>query len=1205
MDNLYLDSQGVLSLTPGLKKINTTELSDYVSDMYAKQIGPNEAIWVGLNQDGHLVQRSLKGDFSDTVTIANGNSRCFFGDAFGNVLAMAGAARVKDNGTASILNLGLATAGTPVATILPQPTIEFGGDTLNSQYDVVLSVGLEWVIPVIAGQGYGSIVGGGNSSFVTALPDTTSLACILETQIGTVDCLNINGQASDDPSTDNIQFQFTPGVGSSISAVQLAFVLDSDPFSNPNSTFTDGYVYGWGNVTVASDGVTGGNNNVTFQIGQNNTFNVPRGQFLRLGNNSALDWTKVTGLYIFVQCVAGSNSFFNAGRVLICGGALGQLNGIYQYLQVDVNDNGIYQAKSPAGSPTAPIQIINGSITLTPAASDPQANQCWFYRISVAPTDGTQATSFLNQYYLVAQTTPGVAIVDSTSDDSAIEENIVANTNLQTMLATDPNGLGDTIYGIEGIFYERMFYLGLTFIYISDDLNPDAVDVRYTLKPSGDPLEKNLWIKRLTNNVLILGTSKNLYEISGDLTVLPDGTLNINIIPIGEAYPPLSNECWNAQGCIFYIASDGPRLTTGSNSTKLDNQLDLLFQGQTRAAVPPVTIIPMGAVRYPIAVGKTHLYAILPLSDGTVRLLAFHMALQYWRIIYTDPVSMFVTPTDRVLLGYNDSANPSIDIGDIFQADYGSANGVIGTGTNLLTGMPITFQTVYDANNQPRNRKDTFTLKLIVDTGGAACNVFIGVDDGFFQSVGQFSAAGLTTIYFPLNNFTLGFRYAIQIKDQDYLTIFKLYEMTIEYEPRPEQLDYLRILPDNLGTISRKRITAYAFVIDTLGNPISFQPYLDNIAWASFGTINNPTKLTYIFYFLSEAIATDIAGILSGGVFEFYGLNLQECISEKLPVPVEFLIIPANNYGTPNRKRHTSYKFQILTRGQNVQFTPILDGIAHSPAVYNTLIKQTVEYFFPQSDGDVIGIDIGGTLASVAAPNPVPFEFYGVVTPQKVEELPDRLEYFRIPNSNFEIPARKRLRTLPMVLDTYGFPVTFTPIVDGVLQTSTTTFNVNGKTTVFHYFSNDVFGTDFGGILQDAISPFEFYGMGTPEDVEVLPVGKRYDQLGPIRFDKIGKCFGFRIRLLMEGVTTVMPYQILGDYTQTEPTYAATVLYTGTFNVYPGFDNVYEIFFPKNVNSCVFRLVLGPTADVFHRYDVMIKVQTSGMESDSQWMPIK
>jgi hypothetical protein len=372
------------------------------------------------------------------------------------------------------------------------------------------------------------------------------------------------------------------------------------------------------------------------------------------------------------------------------------------------------------------------------------------------------------------------------------------------------------------------------------------------------------------------------------------------------------------------------------------------------------------------------------------------------------------------------------------------------------------------------------------------------------------------------------------------------------------------------------------------------------VAWGRVATIVNGTKLTFIFYFESEAIATDMGGLLFGGVFEYYGLNLEECVSEKLPSPATFLVIPPNNYGTPNRKRHTSYKFQILTRGANVQFTPLLDGASYTPATYNTIIKQTVDYFFTQSDGDVIGVDIGGTLKSLTS---TPFEFYGTIQPQTVENLPDRLEYLRIPNSNFGVASPKRIRTLPLVIDTRGTNVTFTPIVDGV-QLTPSVFNTTAKTTVLHYFKTDVFGIDFGGILQCATPAFEFYEMGTPEDVEVLPVAKKYDQLGPQRFDKIGKFFGFRVRLIATGSTTSIPYTIWGDDSETYPTYS-NPRFSGTFPVVPGLDMVYEIQFPKNVNTDIFRLTLGPTSDPFYRYNILVRVQTSGMQGQSKWVPIR
>jgi hypothetical protein len=614
-----------------------------------------------------------------------------------------------------------------------------------------------------------------------------------------------------------------------------------------------------------------------------------------------------------------------------------------------------------------------------------------------------------------------------------------------------------------------------------------------------------------------------------------------------------------------------------------------------RHGIPGVAIYSGVGVNYGVAAAHQKIYFTCPLTDGTRRLFVYDTITKTYELRFTDPVTVFSTQADELLAGY---ANGSVYIIDYQQASGGG-----------LGSYPFTLRTVFDANGQPRNRKDTFTLKLKMDTGSAPVSVSmqkdgIGIsdtDEPNWIVLGQYSSDGTTYTYIDISrsDLTLGFRYAIQIQGQAVST-FKLYELTIEYEPRPEQLDYLRVLPTNAGTISRKRWTAYAFVIDTLGNNIQFTPYLDNVAWYVAETFSTGTKLTHIFYFSSEAISTDIGGIISGGVFEFYGVDLGECVSEKLPPPVQYLVIPQDNYGTPNRKRHTSYKFQILTRGKRVRFTPRVDSTNYPYTDYVTSEKQTVEYYFPVGK-DVIGVDVGGTLASQES---TPFEFYGNIKPQTVEVLPDRLEYLRIPNSNFGIPSKKRIRTLPLVIDTYGTSVTFTPIIDSIVGTAQT-LNTDGKRTAFYYFNTDVFGVDFGGIIQTSYGqPFEFYEMLRPEDVEILPTGKLLDQLGPMQFDKVGKLFGFRVRVIPTGTTNAIPWALYDDYSPMSPT-LSNPLISGSLQVYPNYDDVYEVQFPKNVNATVCRLVLGPTSDPFHRYSVLVKVQTSGMQSESKWVPVR
>ena len=1303
MDNLCLDSHGVLGLIEGMLQLGGN-FNDYVSDIYSLIIGGSVYYWIGLNVAGTQVFRTnaFFGGQVDMAVAGAGtpSARACFGNCLGQTLAIAGNMRTKDQVSgAGPLPLGILTPNAGKAQAISQSTLG-----IFSGYAVIIQEGTD---------------GGSSGGVIVVNVDPVTLEGIGVLVLIGNDTTTIGGVASADISQDIFQFQFSLNFVdiTAINTLVIQILLDPNP-SDPTS-YQNYYTYAIDTTALLSS-VIGGIPD------QASTISIRRGLFTRVGTDSNRNWTCVTGIRVTSQ-ETGVSTWY-AYNFQFVGGSLGQLNGVYNYISVNVNNNGQYQAMSPPSLPftcvnpnststnNIDVTVINGAVNLTAGVSnDSQVNEIWFFRkaatdVGLTSTGASGNSSSLDQYFFCGKAVGGSSFQDTLSDNQIIEIGITLNPYLLSMRSSDTNPVNDTISYMEGLVGDRMLYMGQAFIYISDFLNPDAVDSRYTLKPSGDSNEKNLFIRKIANGALILATTRDLYEITGTFNPLPDGTIDVAIIPIGDAFPPLSQDNCQTQGGIFYVASDGLRVTTGQHSTQVSGHLNFLFQGQIRHNVPPVLIVAGNSARYAITQGHGRVYFTVPLIDGTIRLIVYDLVTQTFTLRYTDPLVLHTNPNGQVLAGYDVSYDPNVGTGSIYQLETGV--GVQPSGA-LSQGYPITFITVFDANGQPRNRKDTFTLKLIIDTGGYAVSVYIqkdgiGVVENGAQSwvfLQNITTNYLTTVYIPLNTVTLGFRYAIRIVDVNLTQIFKLYEMTIEYDPRPEQLDYLRIQPSNLGTISRKRFVNYAFVIDTLGNSITFTPYIDNSnagVLPASSVVNSPAKQTYIHYFTQEQVGTDINGILSGGVFEFYGLNTEEIISEKLPVPVEYLIIPANDYGNPNRKRHTSYKFQILTRGANVSFTPIIDGTSYTPLVFATSTKRTVEYFFdnqidtsgidiggilqstagtpfefygiiipqqievlpprleyfviPTTDygtpnrkrhtsykfqintngspvvftpyldgvsytpltfatngkrtveyffpqGDIIGIDVAGTLDSNGSG--VPFEFYQTVVPQQVETLPARLEYYRIPNSNLGVAARKRIRTIPLVIDTYGAAVIFTPIVDGVVQSQTTTLVSTGKTTLYHFFSNDVFGTDFGGILSDAIQPFEFYEMGTPEDVETLPVPKKYDQLGPVRFDKIGKIFTIRVRLIMNGTTTSLPLTIYGDINPTNPTYNGTPLYTTTIVTNPQMDQVYEIQLPKSINTTMCRIVLGPTTDSFHRYDMQIRVSLSGMETDAQWIPIR
>lgn len=1180
MDNLRQDEVGCLTLVKGIQQINQTTFQNYPDVIYSKNISGYDSIWVSDGPTGQQLLRSAKGDFSDTVNLGTGNATTCFGDCLGEILILSGSTRIKDNLT-SPKNLGLQTPGIPAVTNVSQPSLNIPGTGAWSQLEGTINA-----------TGSGSIY---------ALVDATTLRGI-SVLPAVYNTNSIDGGNGVNPANDIFQFNFIPDDSSSCVSVTVTITLDQENY----------YQYTW--------------QNASFNVGpqQTTALSATRGQFTRFGTNSRIDWTYVTSITFAVVMTSQQN--YSVSTIGFFGGVQGSLNGVYTWIQVNVTNNGFYLAKSPAGAASNQQTVINGFATLTPAPCESDVNEVWFYRTTVAGSQVGNQDSFLDQYYLTAQTTPGAQVYDMLSDVDAIEQDEVLNPFLLSLQPlTDGNGVVEDIYCVEGLYNGCMLYMSLTSIYISDQLDPDAVDSRYTLKVSGDPTEYNVWLKKLTNNVLILGTSKNTYEISGTLLPLPDGSVDATIIAIGENYPPIGTAGANAVaagGSIFYVAADGVRATSGSNSQLISPQLNLLFQGETRAGVPGVVL--SSFARYGIQIGRGRLFVLLPLLDGSRWLFIYDLLTQVWRAQYTDPISIFVTLTDRVLLGYNTST-VSMASGNLFQLDAVQEGGIYNENGVINEGVPVTFETVFDDNQQPNNRKDTFTLKIVADTGGFNFSVYIAPlfaedlentdNPPDYIYIGNLNTMGAETTYFPLNTegISLAFKYSIKIVDVDLTTTFTLYEITLDYDPRPEQVNFYRIQPDNLGTISRKRFINYAFVIDTLGNNITFTPLIDNSNTNLVPknlTFSTQVKQTVIFYFDAETIGTDISGMLSGGVFEFYGLDTSEIVSEKLPVPAEYYVIPANNFGEPNRKRHSSYKFQINTRGSNCSFTPVIDGVELTPLTFNTTEKRTVEYFF---DSDTIGIDLGGILQSVTNPL-VPFEFYGVIVPQTIEVLPARLQYYRIPNSDFGIASKKRVRTLPMVINTNGFDVTFTPIVDGTpLSDYAQIFNTEDKITVYYYFTNDLFfGTDYGGeLLINEIAPanaFEFYALGEPLMVEELPIPRKFDQLGPLRFDKIGKMFGFRVRLLMttESYNDLnLQYAVYGDESNTYPGYSTDPLFTGIIVTEPMIDFMYEVQFPKNVNTAMCRIVIGPSDNPFYRWDMQIRVAESGMETDAKWVPVR
>ena len=219
------------------------------------------------------------------------------------------------------------------------------------------------------------------------------------------------------------------------------------------------------------------------------------------------------------------------------------------------------------------------------------------------------------------------------------------------------------------------------------------------------------------------------------------------------------------------------------------------------------------------------------------------------------------------------------------------------------------------------------------------------------------------------------------------------------------------------------------------------------------------------------------------------------------------------------------------------------------------------------------------------------------------DSRPDPLTFLRIYPSNLGTATQKRVRTWPLVIDTLGQNVYFTPSVDGIDQAGTT-FNSTYKKTVFHYFVTDVFGIDYGGTLYDPSGLMEVWdtGIGSsggagliPDVVQNLPMSHKYDQVGPIEIFRWGKILRMALRTQSNG--TPIPFKVyLGD----------DLFYSGQFNVDVGKEDEYVVDLPKGVSGSILRVELGPCPFTFSRYFMKFQVAISGAQKDTelQWVTV-
>ena len=1266
-DNLTKDEDGVLSLIRGTW-IVSNQLASAPSQIYAKILDLNmiEGSPGGYPTPAHLryavvgnqIIRNYGGakreDLLDLGIISGALGSAAFGFGFGHVFITYGTQKWKDDGI-NQSRLGIGPPIAPYPTVNLPPTVVMRGST--------------FAYSEFSGKEHGGVFNN-PSDYVEINSDPTTDRAIAIATLN-IDANVLLSPVANGVGTDDDVYSIEVRIGdtSKLIKVRVEYLMQPPAAVSYDPDATDYYYYEW----IAGTDLAANPNSTYFNPGINTwtTLQCLRSDFQRFGTNSTLNWSTIKGIRI--SFVTTEQQIFVFTNPKFVGGSTGPLSGEYEYIQVDVGNNGFYQERSLPSVPSIKVNPINTSVNIFPHTVNAAANECWIFRRGGSINDG---------YYYRVKMIQGAkgfipaAFNDFLSDDDALRINI----KLDPFQANLP----DDIIGMETNFKGRNWYITYERVYPSFRDNVSSYDTRFVIDTGGNT-EYNLFITKLGTDSMILATNRDFYEISGSAGILVENGIeyfDLTVRAMGIKSPSISKSFVVREGNLFYLASDGVRVLSGTSCNLLVSEIDLLFNHHVRHGINPVKIVPLE--HYYLGIGNNRLYfSCQQENDNKRALYVFDLNTKIWRYEeHGDQDSiqaLFVEEDDTVIYS-------TASFGDKFLR-------ILDTGALFNQTDPINFKflTVFDNNEQPRNRKDSFTLKIVADTG----NTDIQVTLRGYRNDKTLTTFATTTkfdgreekfysIYTEMNVVK-----SYQLELSGVVPRFKLYNFSIDYDPRPEQLTNLRLPPSNFGVAGRKRISEIPMVIDTLGENVIFTPLLDGVAqtpetvntlgkktynflfpgnttainiggllhgstgnifefyelvnpreievlpdavrykwvpYTNLGTgsrkrfiqyaividtqgldvimkpeidgvifpqqiINTNRKQTVIYTFDSFAVGVDICCSLSGTQpFEFYEVNLSECVSEKLPPLAHHYHIPYTNFNTSSRKRISQFAFVIDTRGTTVKFTPMVDGIPSRSQLYNTSRKETVIYTF---DIATVGIDMGGLLESLTLQD---FEYYGPNLDDSIyEKLPPKTKFLKLETTNYGCAAKKRIRTIPMVLDTNNGIVKFTPMVDGVNYPSSTFFTTE-KRTVLHYFENSgggiPFGIDYGGTLEST-GEFEFYGLMPPANVETLPIGKMFDQFGPVEFSKVGKIREISIRLVATG--TLLNFKI----------YASdSAILSGSIPTVANHEKTYVVSVPKGVNPNIFRMEID-SPSVFHRYDAEVKVNIDGAQTENKRIRIK
>ena len=653
--------------------------------------------------------------------------------------------------------------------------------------------------------------------------------------------------ASGDP---NDEFDAAIKLGDPLKLVniRIAFSL-TEIDSLPNPVFTDYY---YADISTTHEDI-----NLTNLSWSGITFR--RSEFVRYGT-ADLDWSDVKEAWIFAKFT--SESFIELGNALKFVGGKGSLSGEYAYLMVLVNELGQYTAKSvPSESHTIKLRRQRCFIEV-PAPVEHFFTHVWVYRKKLN-NDWSGQDVLGNSYTRVAIREAG-GIFEDIIDDIIATEMPLANLFLDNV----PEGITD----IAGPYFGRMIYMTADKIYPSDYNDPGVVDTRAIIDVSGRSSETNLWITKVREATLLIGTTEDIYALSGTGAII-NGQIDFTLTPLGVGQPPVSAANAVYEDSLIYFASDGWRLLSGTTSQNLSYALRELFYESNanqlhRASCGSDAIYTDATGCTSIAVSDNALWASVLDRRNERHLFIYDLVHRCWSNASIPATYVFAEEDGRLIVTVGGSNS------GLHRANSPTTYDQFGEGAR------IDIRTKVLPNAHPSQRKDVENISLLGSGGGNDTSL------GLRQSPVSarwptFGFGDLFNIPIEVNNIPPEVNPVLDFIIRG-VTGLSLEAILFEYTPRPIPRNRLLLQQSNLGVAALKRIDNMPLEIDTLGSEIIATPIVDGQDLPT-SIIRTTQKETAFVDFPLDSYGIDFGVLLTAGqgAFEFYQLG-QPAITDVL-----------------------------------------------------------------------------------------------------------------------------------------------------------------------------------------------------------------------------------------------------------------------------------------------------------------------------------